>query len=319
MKSYNDDLYKLFNEIADLMSLLDENPFKIIAYRTAARRIKETWEPITKKNASKEKFMEIPRIGKALAEKMMQYVTKGKIDYLEKLRKQIPKPVRDLLQIPHLGPKRVRDLFINLGIKSKKDLVKAARGGKIAGLPGFGPKLVEGILTGIKTGQEKKKRHLRSEVAPIAKKLTAVLKKIKGVTHVDVGGSYRRGSPTVGDLDLLVVGPKNAIVAAEKQITKLFQTLSILARGETKFAFVIFPQNLQVDIRFVPEESYGAALLYFTGSKEHNVMMRSRAIELGYLLNEYGLFKQGEYVAGATEKEVFEKLGMKFVPPEKRK
>ncbi|MBN1258668.1 hypothetical protein JXA05_02835 [Candidatus Peregrinibacteria bacterium] len=319
MKSYNDDLYDRFNEIADLMSLLQENPFKIIAYRTAARRIKESFERITKKNASKEKFMEIPRIGTALAEKMMEYIRTKKIRYLEKLRKQIPKPVRDLLGIPHLGPKRVRELFINLGIKSKKDLVKAAKNGKMDGLPGFGPKLVEGILQGIKTGQKKKKRHSRSEVAPIGKKLTAILKRIKGATHVDIGGSYRRGSPTVGDLDILVVGPKNAARKAEKAVAKEFKNLTMLASGETKVAFVIFPQNLQVDIRFVPEESYGAALLYFTGSKEHNVIMRKRAIGLGYLLNEYGLFKQGEYVAGATEQEVFDKLGMKYVAPEKRK
>ena len=318
MKSYNNDFYNLFNEIADLMSLLDENSFKIRAYREAAMRIKQDFRPITIKDADKKILKEIPRVGDAIAEKMIQYMKEGKIDYLEKLRKQIPKPVRDLLKIPHLGPKRVRDLYINLGIKSKADLKKHAESGKIAELPGFGDKLINSIIEGLKTGQGKKKRHLKKEVKPIADKLVSILKKIRGVKKVEVGGSYRRKSPTVGDLDLLVCGASVA-EKAEKSISEAFPKISMLASGDTKIAFMIFPDNLQVDIRFVPEESYGAALLYFTGSKDYNVMMRKKAIEKGYLLNEYGLFENGEYIAGKTEKEVCEKLGLPVLVPEKRK
>lgn len=318
MKSYNEDFYNLFNEIADLMSLLNENSFKIRAYREAARRLKEDFRPITKKDAKKEILKEIPRVGDALAEKMIQYIKTGKITYLERLRRQIPKAVRDLLRVPHLGPNRVRDLYINLGIKSKADLKKHAKNGRIAELPGFGDKLVGQILQAIEKGQEKKKRHTRKEVEPIAKKLVGILKKIKETKKVEVGGSYRRGMPTVGDLDILVCDGKVA-EKAEKKIFEAFPDITSLASGETKIAFTIFPQNLQVDIRFVPEESYGAALLYFTGSKDYNIMMRKVAIEKGYLLNEYGVFDNGEYIAGKSEEEVCKKLGLPYLEPEKRK
>ena len=318
MKSYNDDFYQLFNEIADLMELISENPFKIRAYRTAARKLKENIEPITKKNADKKEFDELPGIGEAIADKMMQYIKTGKIRYLEQLRRTIPKPVRDMLQIPHLGPKRVRDLYINLGIKSKKDLIRLAKSGEIDKLPGFGEKLVGQILDAIEKKQEKKKRHNRKDVEPIAKKLTGILKKTKDVKQIEVGGSYRRQSETVGDLDILVSGNPD-ISEVEKKIYKTFPDHTVLASGETKIAFVIFPDNLQVDIRFVPEESWGAALLYFTGSKDYNVMMRKVAIEQGCLLNEYGLFKDGEYIAGRTEEEVFDKLGLKYKEPKNRK
>jgi len=318
MKTYNEDFYNLFNEIADLMSLIEENPFKIRAYRSAAHRLKEEYRKITKKDADKKKLMAIPGIGDALAEKMIQYMKEGKIDYLEKLRKQIPKPVQELLKLPHLGPSRVRDLYINLGIKSKADLIRHAKNGDIDKIPGFGEKLVSQILEGIKTGQEKKKRHERIAVKPIAEKLVKILKSIKGVKMVEVAGSYRRKSPTVGDLDILVCG-KPVADLAEKKISREFKNITMLASGETKVAFVIFPQNLQVDVRFVPEESYGAALLYFTGSKDYNVMMRKVAIEKGYLLNEYGLFENGEYIAGKTEEEVCNALGIKYLKPNLRK
>jgi len=237
---------------------------------------------------------------------------------LEKLHRQIPEAVREMLGIPHLGPKRVRQLFIDLGIKSKEELLKQAKSGAIADLPGFGDKLVQSILEALESGQEKKRRHDRKSIEPIAKKLIKILKSTKGVSGVEIAGSYRRKSETVGDLDILVLGEKAAPLA-EKNLLKAFENTTILANGETKISFMIFPENLQVDIRFVPPDSYGAALLYFTGSKDFNVMMRKVAIGKGYLLNEYGLFKDGEYIAGKTEEEVFEKLGLPVTPPNKRK
>ena len=314
----NEELSQAFHEIADLMAILSENGFKIRAYREAARRIKEELHPITKKTASVKEFMKLPGIGEAIAKKMMEYIETGQIAFLEKLRKKVPKPVRDLLEIPHLGPIRVRDLYINLGVKNKKDLIRAAKNGEMDKLPGFGEKLIESILEAIEKGQEKKKRHERKAVEPVAKKLIAILKKIKSVRTAEVAGSYRRGASTVGDLDILVTGDLDN-KAFEKAVRKVFPDIAILGSGETKISFVIFPNNLQIDIRFLPEESYGAALLYFTGNKDFNVMMRKKAIEMGYLLNEYALFKDGEYYKGATEQEVFEALGMKYVEPSKRK
>lgn len=317
MQTYNEPLENHFNEIADLMSILGENAFKIRAYRDVARKMKEEIDPITKANASKAAFKKIPGVGDALADKMMQYVQQGKIDYLEKLRAQIPEAVRDMLKIPHLGPNRVRDLYINLGIKSKKDLKEKAINGNIANLPGFGEKLVQQILNALESGQQKKKRHEREMIQPIVEKVTAILKGVQGVDQVTVAGSYRRESDTVGDIDILVSG-QPAAAKAEKAIKEQFEDLKILASGETKVAFVIFPENLQVDIRFVPEESYGSALLYFTGSKDFNVKMRKVAIEQGCLLNEYGLFKSGEYIAGKTEEEVFKRLNMHYTDPRER-
>jgi len=318
MQTYNKDFYRLFNEIADLMAILSENSFKIRAYREAARRIKEELHPIRKNEASAQAFMKLPGIGEAIAGKMMEYIETGKIAFLEKLRKKVPKPVRELLEIPHLGPIRVRDLYIQLSIKNKKDLIKAAKNGEIDKLPGFGEKLVGSILDAIEKGQEKKKRHERSEVEPIAKKLVEILNKMKPVKTAEVAGSFRRQAPTVGDMDILVTGDLDNEKLL-KAVRSAFGEITVLGSGETKISFVIFPQNLQVDIRFLPVESYGAALLYFTGSKDFNVMMSKKAIEQGYLLNEYALFKDGEYYKGATEREVFEALGMKYVEPAKRK
>ncbi|MBI5411674.1 hypothetical protein HZA43_00685 [Candidatus Peregrinibacteria bacterium] len=318
-KIYNEELSQAFHEIADLMSLLDENSFKIRAYRKAAENIRNA-PPITVKRQNIESFRKIPGVGDAIAEKMMQYVRKGEISALEQLRTAIPQTVRDLLAIPYLGPKRVRDLYLTLGIQSKKELIEKAKKGELDNLRGFGPVLVQRILDAIGTGQEKKRRHPRREVEPIAETLVESLKKIRGVKNVMACGSYRRGAPDVGDLDILVLGEK-AAAAAEKMIKKKFPRLAILASGGTKRAFVIFPQNLQVDIRFVEADAWGAALLYFTGNKDYNVMIRKKAIEHGWTLNEYGLFdnQTSERVAGKTEKEIFKKLGLPYRTPEKRK
>lgn len=319
MKKYNNDFYKLFNEIADLMGILGEGFFRIRAYREAARVLKEEADPITKKNADKNEFLQIHRIGNALADKMMEYIKTGKIKYLEELRLEVPKPVLAMLKIPGLGPGRVGKLYFLADVKSKRELIKRAKNGELISLPGFGQKTVDKILQAIEMDQQKKKRHKREDLEPVAKKLIRTLKKIKGAEAIEVAGSYRRNAKTIGDLDILVVGTRDLASKAEKRIAKLFPNHTILASGETKIAFVIFPQNLQVDIRFVSEESYGAALLYFTGSKNFNVKMRKVAIEKGCLLNEYGLFRDGEYVAGKTEKDVFKKLGMKEVNPINRK
>jgi DNA polymerase (family 10) len=318
MKDYNKELSQMFSELADLLAILAENPFEIRAYRQVSRRLAQSLKPITKKEASEEEFKKIPGVGEAIAKKMLQYIQEGKIDLLEKLRKQVPKPVREMLDIPHLGPNRVKELYLNLGITNKKLLLKAAQDGSIEALPGFGEKLVKSIVDAIKSGQQKKKRHERQTVRPYATKLLKALQRLDGVKAAEIAGSYRRKKSMVGDLDILVTGHP-AKMDTEMAIRKSFDRVTLLGSGETKSSFVIFPENLQVDIRFVPEESYGAALLYFTGSKEFNVMMRKKAIEQGYLLNEYGLFKRGEMVAGKTEEEVFEKLGMEYVPPKKRK
>ncbi|MBN2087948.1 hypothetical protein JW758_06410 [Candidatus Peregrinibacteria bacterium] len=319
MKTYNKDLYKLFNEIADLMGIMGEGFFRTRAYREGARVIMEEAEPITKKNASEQEFLKLPRIGGALSNKMMEYIKTDKIKFLEELRKEVPKSVRDMLKIPGIGPGRVRKLYFMSGINSKRELIKMAKTGELESLPGFGKKTIDKIILAIETDQQKKKKHKRSEVEPIAKKLINAIKKIKGVKKAEIAGSFRREAKLLGDLDMLVVGPKSVTKKTESVIKKIFPEHTMLASGDTKVSLIIAPEKLQIDVRFVPEESYGAALLYFTGSKEHNVMMRRVAIANGYLLNEYGLFKDGEYVAGESEKEIYDKLGIKYIKPKNRK
>ncbi len=318
MKTYNKELADCFNEIADLLGIKGEGFFTIRAYKEGLRIMEEVAQPIGKKEANLDTLQAIEKIGEALALKIIQYIETGKMKYLEELRKEIPKSVRELLNIPGLGPGRVGKLYKQAGVDSKDELIKQAKNGSLEALPGFGKKTVEKILDAIATHQEKKKRHERSEVERISKKIIPVLKKLKGVGQIEIAGSFRRQSETVGDMDMLITGtadPKKA----DEAIRGLFDDFRILGSGDTKISFVIFPENLQVDLRFVPEESYGAALLYFTGSKEFNVKMRKTAISKNYLLNEYGLFEKGEYIAGKTEKEVFEKLEMNFVAPEDRK
>ena len=318
MKTYNKKLYEVLNEIADLLAITGAGFFQVRAYREAGRVIMEEGGPITSKNASIQSFKALPRVGDAIAKKMMDYIKTGKIKALEELRKEVPKGVRDMLKIPNLGPGRIGKLYFMAGVHNKRELIKYAKSGEMVNLPGFGEKTVEKILEAIASDQQKKKRHERKEVELIAKKITAILKKMKAVKSAEPAGSFRRQAATVGDLDILVTGDLDNTKTL-KAVEKEFGKVTILGSGETKISFVIFPQNLQVDIRVLPEESYGAAMLYFTGSKDFNVKMRKTAIEMGYLLNEYGLFKAGEYIAGETEKEVFEKLEMKPVLPKNRK
>lgn len=318
MKEYNKEIAAAFEEIADLLGIKGEGFFTIRAYREAAQRIGEEAGPITKKDTDPKELQKIDKIGEALSLKMVEYLQTGTMHYLEELRAEIPESVRQMLAIPGLGPLRVGKLYKTAGVSNKEELIKQAQSGALEKLPGFGKKMVEKILEAIAADQQKKKRHDRKEVEKVAKDLLPLLQKIKGTKGVEVAGSYRRKSPTVGDMDILVTGKVDPKVA-EEMIHKYYKNMTLLGSGETKLSFVIFPQNLQVDIRFVPEESYGAALLYFTGNKDFNVKMRRIAIQKGYLLNEYALYEKGEYLVGRTEEEIFEKLDMKYVKPENRK
>ena len=318
MKSYNQAIAEAFNEIADLLGIKGEGFFTVNAYRSAARLLAEETDPIYKKEATVENFKKLPKIGQALAQKMVEFIETEELEFLNQLRSEIPESVRNLLDIPGLGPKRIGQLYVQAGVTSKKELIKQAASGALKELPGFGEKMVDKILAAIDSDQQKKKRHERKEVEAIAKILIPLLNGLEGVKQVQIAGSYRRGSKTVGDMDILVTGKVDP-QGAEKKIHEQFKEMTVLGSGDTKVSFVIFPNNLQVDVRFVPEESYGAALLYFTGSKDFNIKMRKKAIEMGMMLNEYGLHHKGEIIAGKTEEEVFKKLEMEFVEPEKRK
>ena len=213
MKSFNDEIAGAFNEIADLLGIKGEGFFTIRAYKEGARIMMEEAYPITKKNADANKLQELDKIGEALALKIVEYVETGKMKHLEELRKEVPKGVRELLNIPSLGPGKVGKLYMLAGVTNKKELIRQAKSGALESLPGFGGKTVEKILDAIATHQEKKKRHERKEIEKVAKVFLPVLRQLKGVKDIQIAGSYRRKAKTVGDMDVLVTGkvsPKDA-------------------------------------------------------------------------------------------------------------
>lgn len=257
---------------------------------------------------------ELPGIGKDLAGKIAAIVATGKFDLLEFLKRELPGDLGAIAAIPGLGPKRVKLLFEKLGVRSIEDLRRVAKQGRLQELRGFGAKLTQNILAALaKPVVEKRFKLPFAEVE--AESLIRFLRRDLNHGHVVAAGSYRRRRDTVGDLDILVTTPHGAAVG--DRLAAYENSVKVLAHGPTRTT-VVLRSGLQVDLRVVPEESYGAALIYFTGSKAHNIALRNIANEFGWKLNEYGLFDGTRRIAGVTEEEIYKKLGLMFVPPELR-
>ncbi|MFO0695242.1 MAG: DNA polymerase/3'-5' exonuclease PolX [Polyangiales bacterium] len=315
MPIHNADIARLFDRIADLLELAGENPFRVRAYRNASRMLSGLGKNVRDMLAKGEDLTELPGIGDDLAGKIREAVETGSVDLLRRLEKKLPAGLPSLLALPGLGPKRVRMLYDQLHVSSVEELARAAEQGKLEGLPGLGPKTVAKIVAAIATKRTEERRYLVSEARPIAEDLVAHLSKARGLSEIVVAGSYRRGKETVGDLDVLVAAKGKTHVV--ERFVGYDEVVEVLARGDTRAA-VRLRSGIQVDLRLVPEESFGAALHYFTGSKAHNVAVRKRAQERGLKLNEYGVFLGEERIAGETEASVFEAVGLPFVPPELR-
>jgi DNA polymerase (family 10) len=309
-----------FDLIADILDFQGANPFRVRAYRNSSRTIRDYPEPLAAMvELGKEKLKSIDGIGDDLAAKIITLVTTGSLPMLEELKAQVPDSVLALLRIPGVGPKKAAALHKELGIKTLADLKAACEAGQVAKLKGFGAKTQQIILDGIGFAQTTTLRLMWAEADHIVADLREHFGGCKSIEQLEFTGSYRRGKETVGDLDILVVAatPAEAMdcLAAYPEVTQ------VLARGDTKMSVRIQP-GFQVDLRVVPAESYGAALQYFTGSKEHNVILRGRAKDKGLKINEYGVFRvKGEKetrIAGATEKEVYDTLGLPVFPPEVR-
>lgn len=315
MTVHNADVAAIFEEMADLLEIEGANPFRVRAYRFAARTIRDLSGEVADMVAQGEDLTGLPGIGDDLAGKIQEIVKTGTASALEAQRKKIPATLTELLRIPGLGPKRVQALARHLHIRSLSDLQRAAQEGRVRTLSGFGEKTERHILDALaaRTGEES--RMQLAVAMRYAEALLAYLRLSPGVGRVMVAGSYRRARETIGDLDLLVTA------RAGRGITDRFvrypEVQEVLAQGETK-ASVRLQSHLQVDVRVVPEESYGAALLYFTGSKHHNVVLRQLAQERGLKLNEYGVFRGDQRVAGETEESVYAALGLPWIPPELR-
>jgi len=307
---------KILYELADILEMM-EVEWKPRAFRTAARNIEtysEDVKDIYKKRGIKG-LKEIQGVGEGTAKLIEEYLKKGKISDYEKLRKKIPAGVEEMMHLQGMGPKKAWKLFKKLKIKSIAELKKAAASGKIATLPGFGKKTADDILRGIALYKGSKERMLLGQAMPIAREVEAELKQLKEVKQVSIAGSIRRMRETVKDIDILVVSTR------PKKVMDYFTTMRrvkrVLAKGSTRSA-VIFREGLNCDLRVIESGSFGAAMQYFTGSKDHNVKLRQIAMKKGYKLNEYGLFKGKKYAAGKTEKEVYKKLGLSYIEPELR-
>ncbi|MCD6402690.1 DNA polymerase/3'-5' exonuclease PolX, partial [bacterium] len=312
----NKEIAKIFYEIADYLEM-EGVPFKPFAYQKAAitlETIEEDVEEIYKREGL-EGLKKIPGVGESIALKIEEYLKTGKIRYYEKFKKKIPVDLQEIIAIEGMGPKRAKILYEKLGIKSVKDLEKAAKAHKIAPIFGFGEKTEKNILEGIEFLKRSKGRFLLGEILPKVKEVCEKLSKLKEVEKIDVAGSVRRKKETIGDVDLLVISqnPKKVM----DYFTSLPGIVKIWGKGTTKSS-IKMKEGFDMDLRVLPRRSYGAALQYFTGSKEHNIHLRKIAIDRGLKLSEYGLFKGKKMIAGRTEKEIYRALGMEWIPPEMR-
>lgn len=315
MSVHNTEIAEAFEEIANLLEIRGENPFRVRAYRNAARTISDLGEELSDRVERGEEIVGIPGIGKELALKIGQMVITGRITQLEELRQAMPPGLLDMLRIPGLGPKRVKTLYHDLNIHDVNQLAEAARAGKVRALPGMGEKLETSILKAIETRRVEGKRFLRATAARYAESLLEHLRTVRGVKQISLAGSYRRARETIGDLDILIEAADST--AAMEAFTTYDEIQEILAKGETKSSIVL-RAGIQVDLRVVPAESFGAALQYFTGSKEHNIAVRKIAQAKGLKVSEYGVFRGEESIAGRTEKDVYAALDLACPPPEIR-
>ena len=329
----NLEIAELLNEIADYLELKEEK-FKIRAYRKAALviqslsgDIEEIWE--------KGKLEGIPSVGEGIAKKISDFLQDGKSAYLEKLKKQTPVDMESLGQIEGLGSKTVAKLYKKLNIKNIKELEKAAKKGRIRNIFGFGSIFEKNILKSIKFSRSSSDRHLLGSVLQIADEITVELKRLKEISKIQIAGSTRRRKETIRDIDILITSKKPEKVM--NFFVKMDNVSDVLAHGNTKSS-VRLDEGIQVDVRVIDKKSYGTALLYFTGSKEHNIRLRKIAIDKKMKLSEYGLFnkllnsknskalensknfqrKTNKLLAGKTENEVYKKLGMSYIEPELR-
>lgn len=315
----NREFAQLLWETADLMEIAGEDGFRIRSYRNGASAIEGHPERIADilKNPDR-KVTDIPGIGKGLAAVLQEIAERGTFERRDELLERYPPTALELLKIQGLGPKSIALIWEHFRVSTIDGLERLCREQKLQTLPRMGAKLEEKVLRSIAQYRQRAGRFLLSFAEQTAEPLIAYLKEGKGIERISTAGSYRRGRETVGDLDLLVTGP-----GAEESLDRFVKypkVAEVLARGQNKASVRVGMEGLQVDLRALPEESFGAAMQYFTGSKEHNIQLRSRALKLGLTLNEYGLFRldNEERVAGETEESIYNTLGLDWIPPEMR-
>ena len=316
----NRDIAALFDKMADLLEFQGANPFRVRAYRKGSQRLQDLPDSVARLVENGDDLTKLDGIGKDLAEKIHTLVTTGALPQLDELMAEVPEGVLALLRIPGLGPKKAAVIHKELGIDSLAALRDACAAEQVRTLKGFGAKTEQTILAGIDLAERAGDRVYWANADEVIQPLLAHLKQCKAVKQMEPAGSYRRGRETVGDLDILVDADDSNTVM--DQLADFADVQETIARGDTKMS-VRLASGLQVDLRVVPTESFGAALQYFTGSKDHNVVLRGRAKDRGLKISEWGIFRvrdgeQDEYLAGETEQAVYEQLGLPCYPPELR-
>ena len=311
MPVQNAEIAAMFDQTADLLEFKGENQFRVRAYRRAARTVEGLPQSVRSLLSAEKDLSELPGIGKDLAGKIADIVKTGHFELLDSLKKKLPGQLGDMTALPGLGPKRVKLLYDKLKVRTLDDLRRAIKRGRLHELRGFGPTIEKKLASAL----EKPVVEKRFKLAVAEAEAESLVGFLRDGGRVVVAGSYRRRRDTVGDLDILVTTKQGPAVG--DKLTRYENVAEVLAHGPTRTT-VVLRSGLQVDVRAVPEQSYGAALLYFTGSKAHNIALRGLAMERDWKLNEYGLFSGKRRIAGATEEEVYKKLGLAFIPPELR-
>jgi len=312
---HNSQISDLLNRLADLLEIEEANPFRVRAYRNAARTISDLLHSVESMIAAGVDLSDLPGIGEDLAGKIREIVATGHLSLLDSVEKRTPKALAELVALPGLGPKRVKALHEALAIETLEDLARAARAGKIRALPGFGAATEQKILQEIQRRAERQKRPVLAVAERLAEPLLDYLKAVEGVRRAIIAGSYRRRQETVGDIDILVTCARGSPVI--DHFVAYEDVDDVIAKGDTR-STVVLRGGLQVDLRVVPDVSYGAALHYFTGSKAHNIAVRTMAVRKGLKLNEYGVFRGDTRIAGRSEEEIFAQVGLPYIPPELR-
>lgn len=311
----NNDIASIFTQIADLLEIKGANPFRVRAYRNAARTIgglSRNAADIVEKNMD---LAQMPGIGKDLAGKIKTIVETGTHPLLEDLQKEIPPELSRLMKIQGMGPKKIKVIYKDLGISSAEELKRAAQQHKIRSLSGFGEKTEQSIIEEIERMKEGEKRFKLLMAEQVVEPMKDYLKKVSGVKKITVAGSYRRKKETVGDLDILAICEDGAKVM--DRFVNYEDVEKVISHGDTRSS-VVMRSGIQIDLRVLPEESYGSALHYFTGSKEHNIAVRSIAVKRDLKINEYGVFKGNQRKAGKTEEEVYRQVDLSYIQPELR-
>jgi DNA polymerase (family 10) len=312
----NSEVARIFNEIADILDIKGV-AWKPQAYRKAARTIQSMSKDlkVIYQEDGLKALDALPSIGAGLSKKIEEFIKTGRIKGYEKLKKTIPEGVEKFMHIPGMGPKKIKKIYTELKIKSIKELKQAIKKGKISKLEGFGKKSEQDILKGLGLAPTAKTRKPLQDVLPVAKNIVKHLKKLKSVKKIELAGSIRRMKETVRDIDILVASSQ------PKKVMDVFVSMPnvkrVLAKGMTKSS-IFLNEGYGCDLRVVDEKSFGAALMYFTGSKDHNIRCRQIAMKKGLKLSEYGLFKGKRLIASKTEKEIYNKLGMQYIEPELR-